>query len=84
MTRRAPENLSVLERVRKELKDSGRDAFAAEENQPALDEIMDQIQELRMQMNIEKRKAAEIAAKPFMEQIEQLEADYAFLLKLTA
>lgn len=84
MTRRAPEKLSVLERVRKELKDSGKDAFAAEENQPALDEIMDQIQELRLEMNTAKRKAAEDAAKPFMEKISRLEEDYAFLLKLTA
>lgn len=84
VTRRAPENLSVLERVRKELKDSGRDAFGAAEANPALDEIMDQIQALRMEMNIAKKQAAEKAAAPFLEQINQLESDYALILKLSA
>lgn len=83
MTRNHRPSLSVLEKVRKELKDSGRDVLSVLDTNPALEEIMDQIQALRMEMNSAKKKAAEEAAKPFLEQINDLESEYSLILKLS-
>ena len=87
MVRRIRESnteLTAIEKVRKELKDSGKDEFAAVQNQPMLEDIQEQIQNLRIEMNTAKRKAADEAAKPFLEQILRLESEYALFLKLSA
>lgn len=74
-----------LRKVRAEIsRRSGQSEFSALENNPSLVEIRDQIQALKVEMNEAKKVAMTEAAKPYVEAIEKLEADYAFFLKLSS
>lgn len=75
---------NLLKRIRDDLASSGRSEFVAQEKQPALKKLQDQIQELRVEMMAAKKKAADEAAAPYLKTIEDLEKRYVFLLKLTA
>lgn len=71
-----------LNKTRREIATHGTSELDVRENLPDAQDLWRQIQNLKKEMNIAKRKAAEEAAKPFMEQIHELEEEYAFVLKL--
>jgi hypothetical protein len=71
-----------LNKTRREIAIHGTSELDVRENLPDAQDLWRQIQNLKKEMNIAKRKAAEEAAKPFMEQIHELEEEYAFVLKL--
>ena len=72
------------ERAQLFLKNNGGSEVDARENVGGVNELWQEIQELKQQMNIAKKEAAAEAAKPFLEQIEELEETYAFVLKLSS
>lgn len=76
--------MSVLDDIRKKLATLGNSEFTAKEDQPALQEMWEKMQELREEMNNAKKAAAAEAAKPYLEAIEQIEKRYALLLRLSA
>lgn len=74
----------VLKSVRKRLSELGNSEFSAREDQPALVEMWEKMQDLREEMNEAKKAAAAEAAKPYLEAIQEIEKRYAMLLKLSA
>lgn len=75
---------TVLNTVRKRLAELGNSEFAAREDQPALVDMWEKMQDLREEMNEAKKTAAAEAAKPYQEAITEIEKRYAMLLKLSA
>lgn len=72
----------ILTDVRNALASFGGSEFDAKSNMPALQDMWDKQQELRREMNEAKKKAAEEAAKPYLEAMEEIQRRYAFVLKL--
>ncbi len=73
--------MSVLEEVRTKLMTN---ELSIIDDQPALLEIWQKMQQLREEMNEAKKIAAAKAAEPYLETMVALEKNYAFLLKLIA
>lgn len=73
----------ILNKVRNEVANLGGSELDAVENMPALQALWDQMQDLRNEMNVAKKSAAEEAAKPYMELITEIEKRYALILKMT-
>lgn len=76
--------MSLLFDVRSKLSNIGTDELSIRENQPALSQLWQQMQELREEMNHAKKLASLKASEPYLETINDLEKKYAFLLKLIA
>lgn len=74
----------LLKKLRDELAEAGKSEFVAQNKQPELKRLIDQMQELRLEMAQAKKQAAEEAAKPYLEVLGKLEKRYAFMLKLAA
>ena len=70
--------------ARTHLTSSNRSEVSVMEELPDAADIWRQIQQVKQEMNEAKRKAAELAAKPYLAQIAALEAEYALVLKLTS
>lgn len=68
--------------ARKDILKSGHTEIDIREELADAQELWDQISQLRIQMNEAKRKAADEAAKPFLEKIKELEDEYSLILKL--
>lgn len=73
----------ILTDVRNTLSSFGGSELAAKENMPALQGMWEKMQELRKEMNEAKKLAAEEAAKPYLEAMEEIQRRYAFILKLS-
>jgi hypothetical protein len=74
---------SALAKVRKQLMISGNSEHELLAN-GSLKDLFDQIQELKREMNIAKREAADAAAVPYLEAISSLERNYAIVAKLSS
>lgn len=74
---------NVLSKIREELAVAGKSEFTAQNKQPELKKLMEQMQDLRLEMAQAKKKAAEEAAQPYIETLSMLEKRYAFMLKLS-
>ena len=74
----------TLNKVRDDISKAGKSELEVLQDLPCAEDIWKQIQELRMQMNEAKRKAAEEAAKPYLKEITELEEQYALVLKLSS
>ena len=75
---------SILAQLRKQLTQT-----AASEHEVLADAggaklLWDQIQDLRREMNVAKKEAADAAAAPYMEMIAKAERRYALLVKLSS
>lgn len=68
--------------ARKDILKSGNTEINVREQLPDAQELWNQIVELRLQMNEAKRKAADVAAAPYLEKIKELEDEYSLILKL--
>lgn len=75
---------SYTKQSRKELAEAGTTEVSMREEIPGIDELWREIQDLRQQMNEEKKKAAKKAAEPFLEKIKDLENQIAFVAKLSS
>ena len=73
---------TALQRVREQLKNLGFSEFASVADNEALQNLFDQRQVLKAEMNMAKREAAAEAAKPYEELLAKLEGQYAMYLKL--
>jgi len=76
--------MSILNDVRARIAELGGSELATKEDMPALQELWEKMQELRVEMYEVKKKAAEDAAAPYMEAIAEIEKRYAFLLRMTS
>ncbi len=73
---------SYIKQARKTLAKAGNTEISLREDLPGVDELWREIQNLRLEMNEEKRMAAEKAAEPFLEKIKDLEDQIALVMKL--
>lgn len=74
----------VLQKVRNTVAENGNSELTALSAQPALNDMWKRLQEIRIKKYQAVQAAIEHAAKPFDEEITKLEAEYAFLLRLSA
>jgi hypothetical protein len=78
-------NGDALRKARAEIsRYNGNSEFAAVAENESLKELLDQIQDLKEEMNEAKRAAMVEAAKPYIDAITRLEEMYALYLKLAA
>jgi hypothetical protein len=70
--------------VRQTLANNGSTELSVQKGMPGMDQIWQNIQDLRSEMNKAKKQAAEDAAKPFLEKIAELEEQYSMILKLSS
>lgn len=73
---------TYIDQARRDLVSSGGSEVDVRQNLPSMTELWDEIQILKAEMNKAKKKASEEAAAPFLEQITELEDQYALALKL--
>lgn len=76
--------MSVLDKVRKDLMTSGMSEAEVLANRDAIQGLFGQIQDLTREMNLAKKAAAEQAAQPYLDSIEQIKKRYALMMKLSA
>ena len=76
--------MSVLTDVRSKLAVVNVNELNIVDNQPALFDLWTRMQDLREEMNLAKKAASHLAAMPYLELIENLEKQYALLLRLSA
>jgi uncharacterized alpha-E superfamily protein len=72
----------ILNQIRDKMSSIGSSELDARENVPALQDMWEKVQDLKREMNEAKKKAAEEAAAPYLEMINEIERRYAFILKL--
>ena len=72
----------IIKTVRKNISNLGNSEVQLRSNNEALQELWQQKQQLLAEMNAAKRKAAEEAAKPYLEAITELDEMYATILAL--
>ncbi len=75
---------TYMKNAREHLSENNQSEVALMEELPGAEEMWQQIQDLKLEMNAAKKKAAEEAAKPYLEKLEELEGQYALVLKLSA
>ena len=75
---------TYIDQARRDLVNSGGSEVDIRQSLPGAVELWDEIQTLKAEMNQAKKKAAEKAAAPFLEQIVELEDQYAFVIKLSS
>lgn len=73
---------TYIDQARRDLVSSGGSEVDIRQNLPSMTELWDEIQILKAEMNKAKKKASNEAAAPFLEQITELEDQYALALKL--
>ena len=73
----------LIKTVRKNISSLGNSEVQLRSNNEGLQELWQQKQQLMAEMNIAKKKAAEEAAKPYLEAIAELDEMYATILALT-
>ena len=73
----------ILHDIRKKLAKLNKVEIISKEDQPALQEMWEKMQDLREEMNAAKKAASFEAAKPYLELILEIEKRYAVLLRLT-
>ena len=76
--------MTLLTDVRKKITALGSTEVDARDNHPVLEDLWNQLQDLKEEMNDAKKAAAAEAAKPYLETIEQIEKRYALFLKLSS
>lgn len=76
--------MNILASLRKQLMSSGQSEAEVLASGDAVKQMFDQIQTLRLEMNDAKKKAAEEAATPYVELIQQIEKRYALMIKLSS
>lgn len=69
----------ILRRIRNEIKDEGKRA-----NEDVAGAYFDKVQEIRRRMNEAKVAAVQEAEKPFLEELREIEEEYAVTLKLAS
>jgi len=74
---------TYMDQARRELVKSGQSELDMHQNLPGSVELWEEIQKLKAEMNKAKKAAAKEAAAPFLEQIEELEAQYALAIRLS-
>jgi hypothetical protein len=74
----------LIKKARLRISEIGTSELQAIADDETLKEIFAQKQELISEMNQAKRKAADDAAKPYLDAIEELDKTYAFVLVLTS
>lgn len=75
---------SVLKEIRDTISSFGGSELEAKKNMPALEDMWGKMQDLRREMNEAKKKAAEEAAKPYLEAMAEVEKRYAFIIKMSS
>lgn len=75
---------TVLQRVREQMKNAGMSEFATVADNPYLQELFDERQALKVEMNLAKKEAAAEAAKPYEELILAIDKQYALYLRLSS
>lgn len=75
---------TILRKVRAEISRVGGSEHLVAEGFGGMEDMFNQIQQLREEMNAAKRAAAEEAARPYLEAMQAVEKRYAMLLKLGA
>ncbi len=78
-----PDNKGILAQVRRRLLEMGA-SEQAEQDDPYIAGLFDQLQDLRNEMNQAKKDAAAEAARPYLETIEAVEKRYAVYIRLRA
>ena len=73
----------ILHDIRKKLAKLNKVEIISKEDQPALQEMWEKMQDLREEMNTAKKAASIEAAKPYLELISEIEKRYAVLLRLS-
>ena len=73
-----------IDQARQGLIDSGGSEINIRENLEGASELWNKIQDVKAKMNIAKKAASEEAAKPFLQEIINLEEEYAFIIKITS
>ncbi len=71
-----------LANVRKSLNKGGVSEIALHNRHEDLKELWEERQRLLSEMNVAKRKAAEQAAQPYLEKLQEIEQNYATILSL--
>lgn len=74
---------SYIKNAREHLTGLGQSEIALMEDLPGAEDMWKSIQELKLEMNAAKRKAAEKAAAPYLIKLKELEDQYALVLKLS-
>ena len=73
----------LIKIVRKNISSLGNSEVQLRSNNEGLQELWQQKQQLLAEMNAAKKKAAEEAAKPYLEAIAEVDEMYATILALT-
>lgn len=76
--------MSILAKVRKDLMKAGMSEAEILADAGGIQEMFSQLQDLKREMNVAKKAAADEAAKPFLESMEKIERRYALYMKLSA
>jgi hypothetical protein len=74
----------ILTEIRNTISSFGGSELEAKANMPALAQMWDKMQDLKREMNEAKKKAAEEAAKPYLEAMEEVQRRYAFIMKMSS
>jgi hypothetical protein len=72
----------LLTNIRAQLSSVGQSELEIIESLPSLQGMWDQMQELRAEMYAAKKKAADEAAAPYLDTINEIEQKYALLVHL--
>lgn len=73
---------SIVQAIRKNIAEAGGSEAKAIAANDGLRSLWEHKQRLLMEMNKAKKAAAEAAAEPFLEEIEEIDRQYAFLLQM--
>jgi len=76
--------MSILAKVRSDLMKSGLSEAEVLANSGGIQGMFQELQDLKREMNEAKKKAADEAAKPYLEALEALEKRYSIFVKLSA
>lgn len=74
----------LLQQARADLAAAGKSEFSLHDKFENMTELFKKIQLLREEMNFAKKEAAEQAAKPYLELIEEIQTEYALFIKLSS
>jgi len=74
----------TLNKLRNQISSMGASEFDSREQLPELQEMFDELQALKMEMNEAKKRAAAEAARPYEELMKEITDRYMFIIKLTS
>jgi hypothetical protein len=72
----------ILKGVRISITNSGSSELAALDANEGLKELFEQRQKILKEMNLAKKAAAELAAKPFQDSLAEIDRQYAMILSM--